>query len=152
MDNYSLETVDFTNRLTTELRQAEDVSRKSGQPLRAPVPYVSNIGFETIPNAGSRQAFLNVATNFDLPAEQVEGLIYVGCNLVKRDPIFSACWKYRGERAAPGAGRGVQEFVKRRWRNESYVRRRGIGDQRKRRSSRVGRSGSSCVERFRRNE
>jgi NTE family protein len=88
MDNYSLETVDFTNRLMTELRQAEDVSRKSGQPLRAPVPYVSEIGFEAIPNVGSRQAFLNVATNFDLPAEQVEGLIYVGCNLVKRDPIF----------------------------------------------------------------
>jgi NTE family protein len=88
MDSYSLETVDFTNRLMTELRQAEEVSRKSGQPLQAPVPYVSEIGFEAIPNAGSRQAFLNVATDFDLSEEQVDGLIYVGCNLVKRDPIF----------------------------------------------------------------
>ena len=88
MDNYSLETVDFTNRLKTELQQAKDDSRKLGQPLRAPVPYVSEIGFEAIPNKGSRQAFLSVGTNFNLPDEQIDALVYAGCNLVKRDPFF----------------------------------------------------------------
>lgn len=89
MDNYSFDTVDFTSRLMNALQQAEATSRLSpGSGLRAPVPYVMEIGFEAIPNKRAREAFLSIGTNFELPRDQVKALIYMGCSLLKKDPIF----------------------------------------------------------------
>ena len=89
MDNYSLDTVDITNQLMAYLEQAEAISRQApGTPLRAPVPYVTEIGFEAIPNKRAREAFLSIGTSFHLPREQVKALIYMGCSLLKRDPTF----------------------------------------------------------------
>ena len=90
MDNYSFDTVDFTNELANELKQAEEVSAKSGGKLKlhAPVPYVIELSFEAIPDAKTRQQFYGIGTNFDLPANQVKALINMGCVLLKNDPVF----------------------------------------------------------------
>ena len=90
MDNYSFDTVDFTNELANELKQAEEVSAKSGGKLKlhAPVPYVIELSFEAIPDARTRQQFYGIGTNFDLPADQVKALINMGCVLLKNDPVF----------------------------------------------------------------
>src|SRR5271154_1335232 len=90
MDNYSFDTVDFTNELANELKQAEEVSAKSGGKLKlhAPVPYVIELSFEAIPDAKKRQQFYGIGTNFDLPADQVKALINMGCVLLKNDPVF----------------------------------------------------------------
>ena len=90
MDNYSFDTVDFTNELANELKQAEEVSAKSGGKLKlhAPVPYVIELSFEAIPDAKTRQQFYGIGTNFDLPADQVKALINMGCVLLKNDPVF----------------------------------------------------------------
>jgi NTE family protein len=90
MDNYSFDTVDFTNELASELKQAEEVSAKSGGKLKlhAPVPYVIELSFEAIPDAKTRQQFYGIGTNFDLPADQVKALINMGCVLLKNDPVF----------------------------------------------------------------
>ena len=90
MDNYSFDTVDFANELANELKQAEEVSAKSGGKLKlhAPVPYVIELSFEAIPDAKTRQQFYGIGTNFDLPADQVKALINMGCVLLKNDPVF----------------------------------------------------------------
>jgi NTE family protein len=90
MDNYSFDTVDFTNELADELKQAEEVSAQSGGKLKlhAPVPYVIELSFEAIPDPRVRQDFYGIGTNFDLPSDQVKALINMGCVLLKNDPEF----------------------------------------------------------------
>jgi NTE family protein len=90
MDNYSFDTVDFTDRLMSELRKTESVSSASRKPssFHAPIPYVIEIGFEAIQDKPVKDAFLNISTSFDLPAEQVKALINMGCTLLKNDPFF----------------------------------------------------------------
>jgi len=84
MDNYSFDTVDFTNRMMTVLQQ----NKVNNPSLQAPKPYVIDIEFDAIPNKQARDAFLAIGTNFHLPREQVKALIYMGCTLLKKDPIF----------------------------------------------------------------
>lgn len=90
MDNYSFDTVDFTDRLMRDLRQNEMVAAGSSQPssFHAPVPYVIEIGFEAIPDKRVREAFQGMNTNFHLPPEQVRALVSMGCNLLKNDPGY----------------------------------------------------------------
>ena len=103
MDNYSSDTVDFADRLASDLKQAEAVSAQSGGKvkLHAPVPYVIEIGFEAIPDLHAREAFYGISTNFNLPAEQVKALISMGCVLLKNDPKFR-CMLEDLEREAAG--------------------------------------------------
>jgi NTE family protein len=90
MDNYSFDTVDFTDRLMRDLRQNELIAARSSTPtsFHAPVPYVIELSFEAILDQHLREAFQGVSTNFNLPAEQVKALISMGCNLLKNDPGF----------------------------------------------------------------
>jgi hypothetical protein len=103
MDNYSFDTVDFTDRLMKELREAESVKAASGGavPFRAPVPYVIEIGFEAIPDKQVKDAFLGISISFHLPDEQVRALISMGCGLLKNDPFFR-CMLEDLERKASG--------------------------------------------------
>jgi NTE family protein len=90
MDNYSFDTVDFASRLGNELRQAESdaVSAPHAAPFVAPAPYVAEISFEAIRDRAVRDAFVGIGTNFHLPRDQVRALIAMGCELMKRDPVF----------------------------------------------------------------
>jgi hypothetical protein len=108
MDNYSFDTVDFTNELANELKQAEEVSAKSGGKLKlhAPVPYVIELSFEAIPDPRTRQQFYGIGTNFDLPSDQVKALINMGCVLLKNDPVFR-CMLADIENEAAGRSTGV---------------------------------------------
>ena len=103
MDNYSFETVDFADRLMSDLRQAELLSTQCpGRPtFHAPIPYVIEISFEAIPDSQLREAFFGISTSFHLPAEQVKALISMGCKLLKDDPIFR-CLLEDLERQAAG--------------------------------------------------
>ncbi len=90
MDNYSFDTVDFAERLASDLKQAEAVSSQSRGKLKlhAPVPYVIEISFEAIPDPRVREDFYGISTNFHLPSDQVKALIGMGCVLLKNDPKF----------------------------------------------------------------
>lgn len=90
MDNYSFDTVDFTDRMMRDLRQNEMLAARSSQPssFHAPVPYVIEISFEAIPDKQVREAFEGMGTNFHLPTEQVRALVSMGCNLLKNDPGY----------------------------------------------------------------
>ena len=103
MDNYSFDTVDFADRLATDLKQAEETSAQSKGKLKlhAPVPYVVELSFEAIPNQKVRKAFYGISTNFHLPPDQVKALINMGCVLLKNDPQFR-CMLEDLERAAAG--------------------------------------------------
>jgi len=103
MDNYSFDTVDFADRLMRDLRQAELLSTQCpGAPaFHAPVPYVIEISFEAIPDPKVREAFYGMSTSFHLPAEQVQALISMGCELLKKDPTFR-CMLEDIEREAAG--------------------------------------------------
>jgi NTE family protein len=103
MDNYSFDTVDFASRLMNDLRQAEIDSSlgPNRAPFHAPVPYVIEISFEAIQDSKLREAFYGIGTNFHLPADQVKGLINMGCELLKKDPTFR-CLLEDLEREAAG--------------------------------------------------
>jgi len=103
MDNYSFDTVDFASRLMGELRQAELISRECpGRPkFHAPVPYVTEISFEAIPDPRVRDKFFGMSTSFHLPDDQVKALISMGCELLKKDPTFR-CLLEDIEREAAG--------------------------------------------------
>ena len=103
MDNYSFDTVDFASRLMSELRQAELLSQQCpGRPVfQAPVPYVMEISFEAIADPRVREKFFGIGTSFHLPAEQVQALISMGCELLKKDPTFR-CMLEDVEREAAG--------------------------------------------------
>lgn len=103
MDNYSFDTVDFADRLMSDLRQAELLSAQCpGKPaFHAPMPYVIEISFEAIPDPKVREAFFGMSTSFHLPDEQVKALISMGCELLKKDPTFR-CMLEDIEREAAG--------------------------------------------------
>lgn len=103
MDNYSFDSVDEVSHMMDDLRKAKLVNATCpGQPaFRAPVPYVSEISFEAITDPRVREAYYGISTSFALPAEQVQALIYTGCELIKQDRAFR-CLVEDIEREAAG--------------------------------------------------
>jgi NTE family protein len=89
MDNYSFDTVDFADRLMTDLRAERRIAQEQpGVNFRVPYPYVMEISFEAIADPKVRDDFFGIGTNFGLPDEQVKALINRGCELLKADPVF----------------------------------------------------------------
>src|SRR5262249_22128121 len=95
------ELLDVTDRLFGELRRNEVIAFASSIRFRAPVPYMIDIGFESLLDKRARNAFLGVGTNFHLPPEQVKALISTGCTLLKSNPVFR-CMLTDLERDASG--------------------------------------------------
>ena len=63
------------------------------------------LSFEAIPSPRMREQFYGIATNFDLPSDQVKALINMGCVLLKSDPTFR-CMLEDIEQEAAGHGDG----------------------------------------------
>ena len=104
MQNYSFDTVELRRmRLDERLKAAQDIATCQGLldarcPGAPPLPTfpvslrtcVVQVAFEAIRDAGRRNYFLNLGTNFHLPQKDVDALIAVGGELLRDSPGFKS--------------------------------------------------------------